>query len=1353
MDSESLALASTAAATLVTLLTTEAWTRASQEIASMWHRFRPSQAAGVEAELAQARADVLAGDQAVTGAVVTEWEGRLGRLLAAHAEAAGELARVADTLAGMLAKASAGPAGNVTVTQHVHASGEHATVIQAGRDARIGQIGKVTLGAARVHLQQITAADASVVIQVGRDLYVSDPALTALWTPGVTTPGECPFPGLDAFGPGQARWFFGREKVTGDLLEMLDDALRDGCGGPVTVVGPSGAGKSSLLGAGLLGGLAEGRLPAAGSGSWPRLLITPGAHPSRTLGEALQACAQARGDGAATPTVVVVDQMEEIFTACDDEAERAEFLAALASLAAPRDQRGPAALVVLGLRADFFARATGYPVLRSALASRQIVLGAMSQAELRQAITLPARTAGLTLDGGLVERLLADLGVDETAGYEPGRLPLLAHALRATWQRRDGDRLTTAGYEATGGIGGAIAKTADDVYARLDEAGQSAARQVLLGLVRIGESGEADGAGTADTRRRVSAESLCAGSADPHAARAALDVFIAARLLTSGGHTVEISHEALLRRWPRLRDWISEDRAGHLVRQDLEEAAETWDREGRDGSSLYRGVRLATARAWAADHGHLAELSRGARDFLAAAVRRRRRAARRRNALVAAAIALALVLAGLAGYAVQLRAANAAEGRATESGVLTFQAPEAMALGDVGTAMEFAVQAQRLDPASPQARSGLLSTQVLPFAGRLAASDPASVLSVAYSPGGTVIATSGDDGYVRLWSASSYRQLAAVRIPGVSTTAAVNAVTFSPDRHLLAAASDQGEVSLWNVIDPSRPVSAGILRAGADGTGYGAKAIAISPDGTTLAVVGSDESLQLWNLPRRTLEGSIATGSYIGSLAFLSGGRTLATASDVGSVKLWDVAKLRLKATLPGAGGALGELAVSPDGQTIAFAGPLSSSSGTAPLEFWSVSGHRLLNTTVTVPALVTTMAFSPDGGLLAVGDGDGKLRLYDPRDGYLLLATIQGHRQEVNQVAFSPDGTRVATASDDGTVGLWNAWSNTLGSPDPSRAVAFSPDGHLLAVDTELRAGSGVALYRMPAGKLIATLATGDTYVDALAFSPDGRTLAAGLDSSSSPPAVQLWNTASIRMTGQIDTGQQSGQLSLAFSPDGRTLATGTFTDTTVRLWSATGLTRVAAFSTGQVILGVWALAFSPDGRSLAVANVDGVTEVLSAPGGAVTRSFDDQGDAVAFSPDGRTLAVGSSYGNVYLYAVRGARETHILAQSTQLVSSVAFTPDGQTLITAGYDATIRLSDTATRALTATITTDARGIEALSYSASLGMIATTDGSATRIWRTDPTAVAEDVCATLKAPLTPAEWSTYMPEYPFSPVC
>jgi hypothetical protein len=196
--------------------------------------------------------------------------------------------------------------------------------------------------------------------------------------------------------------------------------------------------------------------------------------------------------------VLIIDQLEEIFTACESEQERSGFLDEVGTLAA---DAGPgSALVVLGMRADFYARATAYPVLRQAMQARQVVLGAMSATEVRQAIVRPARAVGLTLEAGLTERLLRDLGIDESedgGAYEPGRLPLLAHALRATWQRRDGRQLTIAGYEATGGITGAIARTAEDVYARLDEAAQAAARQLFLGLVRVG-SATGDGDEAAD---------------------------------------------------------------------------------------------------------------------------------------------------------------------------------------------------------------------------------------------------------------------------------------------------------------------------------------------------------------------------------------------------------------------------------------------------------------------------------------------------------------------------------------------------------------------------------------------------------------------------------------------------------------------------------------------------------------------------------------------------------------------------------------------------------------------------------------------------------------------------------------
>lgn len=557
-----------------------------------------------------------------------------------------------------------------------------------------------TYGDSRVRVQHAWATVGSMVVQVGDDLYVSDPGLPAQWTPD---PGQCPYPGLEAFCSGQARLFFGRERLTDDLLDRLEASVFSG--GPVLLVGPSGAGKSSLLGAGLLTALEQERLPVPGSEKWPRLMFTPGARPLEMLAGTLATCADAlvgwqvpgRGTGGwdaaflalraalrenrtpARRVVIVVDQLEEIFTACHDEAERREFLDALCAIAADRGN-GPVGLVVLGLRADFYARAAEHQALWQALQGSQIVIGAMTATELRQAILRPARAAGLTLEDGLTERLLSDLGADTRppgeACYEPGLLPALAHALRATWQRRDGDRLTIAGYEAAGGIDGAIAKTAEDAYASLGgtagsvtagitgsvtggisagpmagSAAQQAARQMFLQLVQVGEAAEeTGGTGTADTRRRVTRETL--RTTDDAATRAALDAFTTARLLSSGGQMVEITHEALLRHWPRLRDWIGWERAGQLIHQNLEDAATAWDRAGRDPSGLDDGIRLAAAHAWADDPARPRDLKPVARDYLAAAALHQRRSIGWRNGIIAVLAALSVGLAVLAAFAV-----------------------------------------------------------------------------------------------------------------------------------------------------------------------------------------------------------------------------------------------------------------------------------------------------------------------------------------------------------------------------------------------------------------------------------------------------------------------------------------------------------------------------------------------------------------------------------------------------------------------------------------------------------------------------------------------------------------------------
>jgi WD domain, G-beta repeat len=416
------------------------------------------------------------------------------------------------------------PAGG-SVNQHAHASG-NAEVNQAGRD---------------LHLHYEDGV---------RRAKTPDPV------------GVCPYPGLASFGPGEARWFFGRDELTADLITRLDQRLTTG--GIQIVVAPSGAGKSSLLHAGLLPKLADGALD--GSADWPVLTLTPTATPLTALAAHV---AELNGSNLATDppallaalrdrmgderVVVVVDQFEELFTLCTDDQQRRAFIELL------HDMAEAGVLVVLGVRADFYAACANYPVLRAALQDRQLVVGPMSEDELRQAIRNPAKAVGLDVEAGLVELLLRDLGDTGTTGYAPGRLPLLAHALRTTWQQRHGHTLTVQGYQTTGGIHKAVATTAEDVYTDLDKTGQQMARTLFLRLVKIGDAG-------ADTRRRIPRNELLQGL-DIDVASPVLNAFTHHRLLTQDQDTVEITHEALLTAWPRLTEWIGNDRTGNLIRQ------------------------------------------------------------------------------------------------------------------------------------------------------------------------------------------------------------------------------------------------------------------------------------------------------------------------------------------------------------------------------------------------------------------------------------------------------------------------------------------------------------------------------------------------------------------------------------------------------------------------------------------------------------------------------------------------------------------------------------------------------------------------------------------------------------------
>src|SRR5579875_1076336 len=375
--------------------------------------------------------------------------------------------------------------------------------------------------------------------------------------------GGGPYLGLATFAAEDAEWFFGREELTARLARLAgDEAARHV---PLVVVGASGSGKSSLLRAGLIPALERGHAADAGTARPARqrraVLLTPGSDPVAALAAALSpaagrsratppAWAGADGaDGTDLPDVVVVDQFEETFTLCQDPAGQRAFIAAVARLAGP-------AVVVLGLRADYYVAALRHPELARALQDRQVLVGPMTREQVRRAIVEPARRAGLEIGEGLVERLRRDLAprrqhgraaksarpAGDAPGHEPGALPLLSHALLATWRLSRDGRLSVSAYQASGGIREAVARSAESVYAALGTEERRAAQHLFLRLVSSTDEGE--------MRRRVPPGEL---AADP-----VLRLFVAARLITVSEDAAEISHDALLDAWPRLRRWLDE---------------------------------------------------------------------------------------------------------------------------------------------------------------------------------------------------------------------------------------------------------------------------------------------------------------------------------------------------------------------------------------------------------------------------------------------------------------------------------------------------------------------------------------------------------------------------------------------------------------------------------------------------------------------------------------------------------------------------------------------------------------------------------------------------------------------------
>ncbi|WP_344306556.1 hypothetical protein [Fodinicola feengrottensis] len=1171
-------------------------------------------------------------------------------------------------------------------------------------------------------------------------------------------PHTAPYVGLAAFQPADADRFYGREDLVDEISRRLERQRF------LAVFGASGAGKSSVLRAGLVPrfGATESR---------PVLLLSPGARPLQELALAVatatgRSASAVRTELDADPAslhlivrqlvsetdddvLIVVDQFEELFTLCPDKQERERFVDCLLYVVKAPTSR---VRVVIGVRTDFFTHCVSHQPLAEALQDAQLLVTPLTADQLRQVTTRPATLAGYVVEGALLARVVAD-----SVG-QPAVLPLVSHALLETWRRRRGNTLTLAGYEAAGGIVHAVAQTADAVYRDLDAAQRKLAKDLFLRLTALGE-------GTEDTRRRIDRAELCT---DRPQVEVLLERLVAARLITVDAQWIEVTHEALIRSWPRLREWLAEDRDGLRIHRSLTVAAAGWESLDQDPGALYRGARLAAVRDWMASHD--AHLTGPEQRFLTAseaaetaentATRRRTRRLRQLVALLTVALVLLTTATGFATYAEGT--ANQQRDRAQADSVA--QQATALRATNPALAAQLSLAAYRLSPTTA-ARSSLVSTLAQPYATALTGHTD-SVEAAAYSPNGKVLATAGVDESVRLWSVTDpHHPSSLALLTGHSNV--VNAVAFSPDGTMLASAGSDGTVRLWGVANPRHPVTEGVLRCAAAVT-----SVAFAPDGRTLAAAQENGATQLWLVGHPRLAGTIPGTAAVLSVAFGHDGGTLATATADHLVRLWDVADLShptSDASLTGAADSVNSVAFSPDGRELAGA----SRDHTVRLWDVAVPSQPSPLATVSQDNQVLSVAFSPDGRTIATGAVDHTVRrwdLTDPRQP-VALPVLGGQTDEINAVAFSPDGRTLATASSDHTVWLHDLPGPMLaGHTDTVNAAAYSPNGGMAATAgadgttrlwnvTDPDHPGAMAVLTGPA-----TAVFGGNAIFGLAFSPNGRTLAVARNDAT----VQLWNIAQPRDPVRLGavTGHTAAVFAVAFSPDGRTLATGSV-DGTARIWDLADPTHpaVVAVLPNSHSDGALSLAYSPDGRTLAVvdANTIRLWKVADPHHWSLSATLGGHGGAVQsvmFGRDGRLLVSGGNDRTVRLWDVsNGSRPAALatLVGPTDAVDAVAVSPDDQTVAAASADHTVVLWDIANLrqpSPLATLSAATGSVRTVAFGPdSHRLISAGDDETAVLWQTDPDQVANQVCALVSPQITKAQWNQYFPGMRYSPPC
>ncbi|MGW5453046.1 nSTAND1 domain-containing NTPase [Nocardia sp. NPDC003979] len=855
--------------------------------------------------------------------------------------------------------------------------------------------------------------------------------------PRPTRPKNSPYRGLESYRPEDAELFFGRDDLVAELGARVVAGLTGE--GPllIGVPGASGSGKSSVLQAGLLVVLAKLNRPA-----WR---MVPGTDPGDALSKALEALGD-RDQGA----VLIVDQAEELWTYTESAKKDrpawspAQFVQRLVDLT----ETG--VVVVFALRVDFFARAFTIPALERALTTDAVPVGPMSKEQLKEAITKPVEKLG-GVEPALVEVLLDELAVAGGGAHDPGALPLLSHALDRTWaKRRTMTQLTVAHYRSTGGIREAIGRSAENVWDELDADQRRAAERLFARAARRGDTGL--------VRILIRPTELDWPDVGRETTELVIGEFVTARLLTTTDDGVQITHEALLHAWKRLRDWIDEDAAGHALHLRLAELTRMWD--PADPSTLLSPARTAEYQRWQTDPGQRRCLTVAESEFVAASAAhhaaererehqqalRERRQVRRRQIWAGAVLLVVVLLVGTVVLVVRARSEAVVERQAIWSGTLA-QAAErhgamrdpdpldlqlALASYEVSAREDVANLIEQRWDGARRWRSGIKVNAA-------AVTQDSSLL--ALTDGTTIKVTDRR----RPRDGTHYAQVDAPVLGG-----RISAIAFRPRTHLLAAAAGT-EVVLVDVDAPEQ-----ILRL--PGPTGSVRDLAWDPTGTELAAA-SDAGVIRWRFDGRTWQRADALNAAL-AVDYSADGRQLAAVrSDASGVELWerDHATGHLRVLAP--------IVLAVPGDTM----PDSAGGSPRPQGITDISFPRLSETPfkpvlvivtardytelvtdqqevigVLMAGVSTRLAAGAPGFAAGITKGAGRISVYeffgvglsDPVDSVSAGSSeyeLQAAGAATSSIAVADEGETFIVTTQDGMV---YEWQEPMPPPDPTVSV-----------------------------------------------------------------------------------------------------------------------------------------------------------------------------------------------------------------------------------------------------------------------------------------------------------------------------